>query len=281
MYLDFSKNISKQLNYIFPLYSFNIDFEDSFRLNLISLFISKLRDNLIPIEDFCFYIKLNSPSLNNFKSIELTLLNRFKNDIINSFNPISFKIKPTQIELSSFENSFFNLAKLIEQTDEYKYFGFKDTSYNDWNNIRNLFFPSEERRFIHSYKVKKNTFKLSFYKMIPFSSPMSSLEIFNARYLFSLDYISSNILFIRLNTVLQDFFSDKKEHLYDYVISANYYHNTEVKIINSKTNEEFLFTFNDRNIVHYVNSYNDLLNQVKNTLLLTANILNIDTEDLL
>lgn len=281
MYLDFSKNISKQLNNIFSLYSFNIDFEDSFRLNLISFFVSKLRDNLLPVEDFCFYIKLNSPSLNSFHSIDITLLNRFQNDIINSFNPISFSIKSTQIELSSFENSFFNLAKMVEQTDEYKHFGFKDSSYNNGNNILSLFFPSEERRFIHSYKVKKNTFKLSFYKMIPFSSPMVPLEIFNQRYLFSLDYISSNILFIRLNTVLQDFFSDKKSHLYDYVISANYYHNTEVKIINSKTNEEFLFTFNDRNLVHYVNSYNTFLTKIKNTIFLTANILNIDTEDLL
>ena len=92
--------------------------------------------------------------------------------------------------------------------------------------------------------------------MVPFSSPMSPLEIFNERFLFSLDYISSNVLFIRLNTVLQNFFSDKKSNLYDYIISSNYYHNTEVKILNSKTNEEFIFTFNDRNIVYYVNSYN-------------------------
>lgn len=282
MFIDLSKNITKQLNSCFPEYSFNKTFENSFKLNLSSFFVQKLNDTLLSFPDFCFYIKLNSPDLNDISSISFILLNRFKLELLNYFHPNSFSLKQSSKSFSDFEVAFFNLAKQVSESESYITNGF---SYKEegLTNIVHLFFKKEQKKYITSFIKKPNTFNLSYFKKVSLVPLMSNEEIFFQRYLNALDIIKHNIYFINVNLLLDNFFNDKKDFIFDYQFdfspnSSNDDTGFYFKIVNLKTSEEHFFKTSNSS---YLSQVNIMIKQMKRQLLRTAEFLNITTGGLL
>lgn len=268
MYLDFSKNITKQLNSIFKNYRFNSSFEESFKTNLIYFFVLKLNRQELSIPEFCFHISLNSPSnIQDFKSISFDLLEQFHLDIINSFNPNSF----TEIEFErNFSNSdiaFFNLCKLIEKTDSYKKNGLPFPAYYIASDetpptyLRDFLFGFEQSKYtyINKSNSKKNFFNDKYYSERFFVPHMSNQDILQQRILDTKLFMLNNSLFKNFNKNLHLFKIENiftLDNFFDFDIDIIRVEDTFVIDIGNRYKEE------DYTIVltpDHSNIYNDIL----------------------
>lgn len=178
MYLDFSKSISKQLNNIYKEYKFKSSFDETFKTCLVFFFVNKLNHNEISFPEFCFNIKLNSSqSLQDISSVSFEFMERFYQEIINSFNPNSFSSTKYKRTLTVSEIAFFNLGKLIIKSKEYKE---KGLSF-DKSSIRDFLTSNEEKYAYSDARAKQNLFKNDFFEEALFVPEMSNEEIFIQR----------------------------------------------------------------------------------------------------
>ena len=249
MYLDFSKSISKQLDKIYKEYKFKSSFDETFKTCLVFFFVNKLNHNEISFPEFCFHIKLNSSqSLQDISSVSFEFMERFYQEIMNSFNPNSFSSTKFKRTLTSSEIAFFNLGKLIIKSEEYKE---KGLSF-DKESIRYFFTSNEEKYAYSDARSKQNLFKNEFFEDFLFVPEMSNEEIFIQRKLiFSERFFNSFLVTVAkefvpfLNqTNILEFGVSSKETLDD----INY-----IRIVFKRCEEEYPVVLHISNVNRIIN----------------------------
>lgn len=157
MSVDFSKKILPQIEEIYIQYQLNKNFDDSIKLSIKNFFVEKLNQNNDFFADFAFNIELYESNLNSISKIKKDLIIKFKNEILLSLNPDSFKIKNQNKNLSSNEKIVLSLLQKIYNSQSYKEYGFKEN---------NMFSCFERKRYVTRYVFKNDILKKTYHKDI-------------------------------------------------------------------------------------------------------------------
>lgn len=157
MSVDFSKKILPQIEEIYIQYQLNKNFDDSIKLSIKNFFVEKLNQNNDFFADFAFNIELYESNLNSISKIKKDLIIKFKNEILLSLNPDSFKIKNQNKNLSSNEKIVLSLLQKIYNSQSYKEYGFKEN---------NMFSYFERKRYVTRYVFKNDILKKTYHKDI-------------------------------------------------------------------------------------------------------------------
>lgn len=168
--LYLNKKLTSQLNNIFIDYFFDKNYEEHFKETIISFFSNKIQENLISHLECSFFMKFNSLSLSDLSSISLTLLDKFKEELLANFDTKSYSLVFSTKSFSEQELDCLKLMQYISLTETYKTSGITP--------FLSLFLYEEINTYIKLYSIKNSILNKDFFMdstFVDFDSDIKSI----------------------------------------------------------------------------------------------------------